>query len=104
MIEVHASYEDLSLRMEGHAGAERNAQDHDLVCCAASILFQTLVRSCGLAHGVRVIGDAESGKASIRIDSDKVGNAAAIHRFQMCLDGLEMLEKSYPQNLRVTYS
>lgn len=104
MIEVHASYKDLSLRMEGHAGAQRNEHDHDLVCCAASILLQTLVRSCGLAYGVRVIGDAASGHANIRIDSDKVGNAAAIHRFQMCLDGLEMLEKSYPQSIRVIFS
>lgn len=104
MIDVHASYQDMSLRMQGHANAQRNEHDHDLVCCAASILVQTLVRSCGLYPGVAVVGDAASGNVNIRIDSEKVGQAAALHRFQMCMDGLEMLEKSYPQSLRVTYS
>ena len=104
MINVHASYSNLSLRMDGHAGAERNEQDHDLVCCAASILLQTLVRSCTIAYGVNVEGEASSGHADIRITSEKVGNAAAIHRYQMCLDGLEMLEKCYPQSIRVSYT
>lgn len=104
MIEIRAKYDPLSLKMDGHAQSERNEHDHDLVCCAASMLVQALVRSCALYPGIAVVGEAGSGHIDFRLECDKVGQAPALHRFQMCMDGLEMLEKSYPQSLHVVYA
>jgi uncharacterized protein YsxB (DUF464 family) len=103
MINVHASMADLTLRMEGHANAERNEHDHDLVCCAASILLQTLVRSCALYTGITVAGEADMGRADIRLECVKGAREAAIHRFVMVMDGLEMLAKTYPQSIHITH-
>ena len=103
MIAIRASIARLALKMDGHANAPRNEQDHDLVCCAASILVQTLIRSCQLYPGITVEGDAAMGKADIRLKYKPTAEEAAKHRYQMALDGLEMLAKTYPQSVWITY-
>ena len=48
MIDVKVEWktEPFSLTARGHAQAKRNADGHDLVCCAVSTIVQTLGFSC----------------------------------------------------------
>lgn len=103
MIAILASPARLALKMDGHANAMRNEQDHDLVCCAASILLQTMIRSCQLYPGITVEGNAAIGKADILLKHKNTAEEAAKHRYQMTLDGLEMLAKTYPQSVWINY-
>ena len=48
MIDCKFDFVEFRLSVTGHAGAEKNLQDHDLVCCAASTITQQLLHSLEL--------------------------------------------------------
>ncbi len=87
------------ISVEGHAGAERNAQGHDLVCCAASVLLQAFLISAVNA-GYRASYDLEPGNSRVELEeADRDEGIRA--RLKMLEDGLCMLEKAYPKCIRV---
>lgn len=87
------------ISVEGHAGAERNAQGHDLVCCAASVLLQAFLFSA-ISAGYKASWSLDPGDSRIHLeDSDRDEGIRA--RIAMLEDGLCMLEQAYPKCIRV---
>lgn len=87
------------ITVEGHAGAERNAQGHDLVCCAASVLLQAFLFSA-ISEGYRAAWSLEPGNSRVELEeADRDEGIRA--RLKMLEDGLCMLEKAYPKCIRV---
>ena len=91
------------LKAEGHANAERNEKDHDLVCCAVSTLVCTLANSCAMVEDVNTTYRQESGNALLTVDKiTKERRQEIAIRFRMAADGLQGLQEQYPDSLRVT--
>lgn len=106
MIKIFASqYKNQAfvLSAQGHAGAERNAQDHDLVCCAVSTLMGTLANSCAQLKQVKTVYRQSSGDALLRVKDVPQDMKMEVNiRFRMALDGLQALAIQYPECVRVT--
>lgn len=106
MIKIFASQyngEAYVLSATGHAGGERNEQDHDLVCCAVSTLMGTLANSCAQLQEVKTIYRQTSGDALLRVKKVPADMREEVAiRFRMALDGLQGLAQQYPECLRVT--
>lgn len=96
MIRVTHDQEGYGLTVEGHAGAARNAAGHDLVCCAASTLMQTLLYTASKA-GYMLDHDAREGYMHISITPGQHFTRELQVMFRVVEDGLEMLEAAYPQ-------
>lgn len=101
MICVTVDHRSMELTMQGHADAQRNEQDHDLVCCAASTLLQALVYTLMDRDGISVMGDMESGHAHIRIKASPQRMDTAQAAFRMAADGLQMLAEAYPDSINI---
>lgn len=99
MIEIKRLHRPCGLEMTGHAGAARNEQGHDLVCCAASALIQTLLYSLSRQE-FRVDHDAEEGYMRVCMHDDRDFNREAAQTFLVVEDGLEMLAAAYPEHIR----
>lgn len=92
-----------NLFAEGHAGAERNENDHDLVCCAVSTIMGVLANSCAMIEDVNTVYHTHSGYALVTVTRIPDDLWAEINsRFQMALDGLEALSAQYPTCIKVT--
>lgn len=93
-----------SLTATGHAMAERNAEGHDLVCCAVSALLQSLgnylEEECDeMIERLEYDYDVEEETLTIECipnehHAEKIGML-----FEMTIKALEDLEKQYPTNL-----
>ena len=93
----------LDVEMHGHAGAERNAEGHDLVCCAASVLLQTLVYWAQDGHMATVEGSIAKGDAHVRLVPGNGWNERALTAFSVMRSGMEMLQKAYPECISIGY-
>lgn len=105
MIRVRADMVDFEMEMSGHAQAPREGE-HDLVCCAASIIAYQLLNSLEIwnaAHeGIsRLERDIEPGHMRIRAKVKEWARAPVRERFSYWLEGVRMLEKEYPSYITV---
>lgn len=106
MIDIKVTWkkEPFMLTANGHAAAERSANGHDLVCCAASMLIQTLGVSCANVDGVNTTYHAVKnvGFEQILVTDTEAHWDELVPRFQMALDGLTVLANQYPQHVSLS--
>lgn len=103
MIHVKSDREGLTLTMQGHAHAEHNGEGHDLVCCSASILVQTLAYYAQECGHLQVQGRLAKGDAYIHLEPEQGCLGAARIAYTVIERGLEMLQKAYPQHISIEY-
>lgn len=86
---IYNEVEDaMILRAEGHAGYAEKGKD--IVCAAVSVLMQTLACSVGTCMG-------NDGKGFSVVCKKSNGNIA---KFEFVTDGLVLLQREYPENVR----
>ena len=95
MIRVTVDWEQMRLEMSGHADTAPVGED--LVCCAASMALQMLVRACDVL-GVKARCKLRSGRGMIQIMED---NPRIKERFYHTVDGLMWLEEQCPDGLKI---
>lgn len=101
MITVKSDHLSWSITVEGHAGAPTNAQGHDLVCCAASVLIQTLIYSAS-RRGYNMEHEAWDGYERVGIArGHQQLDEALVSAFATIEHGMDMLEEAYPEHIRV---
>lgn len=76
------------LRAEGHAGYAEKGKD--IVCAAVSVLMQTLACSVGTCMG----NDGKGFSAVCKKSNDNIA------KFELVTDGLVLLQREYPENVR----
>lgn len=101
-IQVRWKGEPFSLTARGHAGAARNEDGHDLVCCAISTIVQTLGVSCASLPDVQTTYHQADGFAEILVTGTEAHWDQLVPRFQMAIDGLTVLASQYPQHVSLT--
>lgn len=101
-INIRWKGEPFSLTARGHAGAARNENDHDLVCCAVSTIVQTLGVSCVSLLDVQTIYHQADGFAEILVTGTEAHWDQLVPRFQMAIEGLTVLANQYPQHVSLT--
>ena len=87
-IRVKMDTEPFSLTAEGHACGPRNEADHDMVCCAVSVIVQTLAVTLGKLDCVRTDYAKESGNIKILVTGTEAHWDELVPRFRMAIDGL----------------
>lgn len=80
--------DEMILRAEGHAGYAEKGKD--IVCAAVSVLMQTLACSVGTCMG-------NDGKGFSVVCKKSNNNIA---KFELVTDGLVLLQREYPENVR----
>lgn len=80
--------DEMILRAEGHAGYVEKGKD--IVCAAVSVLMQTLACSVGTCMG-------NDGKGFSVVCKKSNNNIA---KFELVTDGLVLLQREYPENVR----
>lgn len=99
--------DECRIQMHGHAEAERNEQDNDLVCCAASTMVQQLMWGVMHRSMASIEGHCEPGDVElvIRCDNEKPGSlmnyTLVWDRMDFLFEGLSMLEEEYPDSVDV---
>lgn len=76
------------LRAEGHAGFAEKGKD--IVCAAVSVLMQTLACSVGTCMG----NDGKGFSVVCKKSNDNIA------KFELVTDGLALLQREYPENVR----
>lgn len=108
MINIEATLgEDaaFSLTAEGHAHADRNEHDHDLVCCAVSTILCTLANSCVQLDDVNTVYHSKPGYGHVMVTNVTEALWGEVEsRFRMALDGLEVLAMQYPACIKMQLS
>ena len=82
--------DEMILRAEGHAGYAEKGKD--IVCAAVSVLMQTLAYSIGTC----MMDDGRGLSVQAPQSSDNMA------KFELVTDGLILLAKQYPENVRYT--
>lgn len=105
MVRIRADMVDFEMEMSGHAGAPREG-DHDLVCCAASVIAYQLLNSLEIWNGVhkgiiRLEKEIEPGHMRIRVKAKEWARLPVRERFSYWLEGAQMLAKEYPSYITV---
>lgn len=101
MITVKSDHLSWCITVEGHAGAPTNAQGHDLVCCAASVLIQTLIYSTS-KRGYLMDHEAGDGYERVGIARGMQQLDAELHSAFVTVEhGMDMLAEAYPEHIRV---
>lgn len=86
---IYNEVEDaMILRAEGHAGYAPKGQD--IVCAAVSVLMQTLACSVGTCMG----NDGKGFSVVCKKSNDNIA------KFELVTDGLVLLQREYPENVR----
>lgn len=86
---IYNEVEDaMILRAEGHAGFAPKGQD--IVCAAVSVLMQTLACSVGTCMG----NDGKGFSVVCKKSNDDIA------KFELVTDGLALLQREYPENVR----
>lgn len=93
MIEIVYNPDELTVEATGHAGAAPYGQD--MVCCAVSVLMQTL-EATGRRVGV-VKSSIAPGNATVQILPYPLQWMEAEQRVEAIVDGLREVARSYPQ-------
>lgn len=102
MTKIRMDWKNLKLEMTGHAGSAPAGQD--LVCCAESILSQTLIGVLAdMAEDADMdwTGTPEQGYMMIEADPRKGHEAEVQSYFRFAVKGLRMLAEAYPQNVEI---
>lgn len=100
MITIEYSREKLSIAARGHANAERNRWDHDLVCAAVSTLMQGWAYAgTRTGHVMEVL--QEHGCMVAQIDPDATPSEKLRHIFDGYVLGLRMVEENHPECVRI---
>lgn len=102
MTKIRMDWKNLKLEMTGHAGAAPAGQD--LVCCAESILSQTLIgvlADMAADADMDWTGKPEQGYMMIEADPRKGHEAEVRSYFRFAVKGLRMLAEAYPQNVEI---
>ena len=106
MIELRSGFvgdDQLVLTMEGHADGERTIAG-DLVCCAASMLCQTLVQRLhdlqrmGMVHIVK--SDLQPGDAKLQAIAYPEYTGVLRNTYDTIMAGMLLIEHQYPQCLQ----
>lgn len=102
MIEITFNAEELSLRVEGHAGQADKGQD--IVCSAVSTLFWTLAKSLlcledTLTEGVKIEAESGAGEICCRPKDEYLANVSVI--FWTILNGFEGVADTYPEYVKL---
>ena len=94
-----------SVSLHGHAEAKRNEQDHDLVCAAVSALTCTLAELVRRAYSAGALTEepqVEVRPGSVCISCFPVdGETTLPAAFSFFRCGVEMLEETYPENIKL---
>ena len=101
-ISIRMDTEPFSLMAAGHAHGPRNEADHDMVCCAVSVIVQTLAISLGKLDCVHTDYSKQSGDIKILVTGTEAHWDELVPRFQMAIDGLTQLAEHHPQCLRLS--
>ena len=80
--------DEMILRAEGHAGFAEKGKD--IVCAAVSVLMQTLACSVGTCMG----NDGKGFSVVCKKSNDDIA------KFELVTDGLALLQREYPENVR----
>lgn len=80
--------DEMILRAEGHAGYAEKGKD--IVCAAVSVLMQTLACSVGTCMG----NDGKGFSVVCKKSNDDIA------KFELVTDGLALLQREYPENVR----
>lgn len=103
MIDISISQKSMDIDMRGHAQAGMSGKD--IVCAAASMVISTLVYSCKklLANdGLSAMDyDLDLGCGHVHLTPAKGREMEAKIRFRMAVDGLELLEGTYGEYVRI---
>lgn len=102
MMDIRICFGNRTVIATGHANAPRNEDGRDLVCCAVSTLVQTLIFTCQELPGTLVYHTVAPGDVYIKVSEPDSATDGVKHRLRMLQDGLEHLEKQYPELIRVT--
>ena len=100
MTKIRMDWKNLKLEMDGHAGSAE--PPHDLVCCAISILGQTLIYALEDLQkngktDVDWTGNEKQGYMMIEADPRRNHEAEVQHYFRFAVKGLRLLAEDYPQ-------
>nr|DAQ77396.1 MAG TPA: YsxB-like protein [Caudoviricetes sp.] len=97
MIEIVYNPDALTVEATGHAGAAPYGQD--MVCCAISVLMQTL-EATGRRVGT-VKSSIAPGHAAVQVLPYPLQWMEAEQRVEAIVDGLREVARSYPQFVRI---
>ena len=104
MTRIRMDWKNLRLELKGHAGSAPRGQD--MVCCAESILSQTLIRA--LEHmeiigrtGLDWTGSSAQGYLLIDADPGRGHEAEVKDYFRFAVTGLQMLADAYPEFIEI---
>lgn len=97
MIEIVYDPDTLTVEATGHAGAAPYGQD--MVCCAVSVLMQTL-EATGRRVGA-VKSSIAPGHAAVQILPYPLQWMEAEQRVEAIVDGLREVARNYPQYVRI---
>lgn len=97
MIEIVYNPDTLMVEATGHAGAAPYGQD--MVCCAVSVLMQTLAATGRKVGAVK--SSMEPGHAAVQVLPYPLQWMEAEQRVEAIVDGLREVARSYPQYVRI---
>lgn len=100
MIEVRYDRARLSIEACGHARAQRNEWNHDLVCTAVSTLMQAWAYA-GMRTGHVMDVVQEKGNFYAGIDPDATPSEALRNIFDGYVLGLRLVAENHPEHVRV---
>lgn len=100
MVTITIDRKALSLEGRGHARGPKNAEGHDLVCCAVSTLMQAFAYA-GMKTGNIMEAYTEGGFYSVRVDPDTTPKGCMPAAFDAFVLGLRMVAENYPQHVRL---
>lgn len=103
MIHVTIDEKELAVCMTGHADAARNEADHDLVCCAASVLVQTLAYTAQEDDGMSARARLRKGDAFVQLMTCNGYYKRGKTYMRMLQRGMEMLQEAYPACIHIDY-
>ena len=103
MVEIRISMRTLELQVDGHAGADEFGKD--MVCCAVSVLIQTLVRNMEVAQvrGELQYLDEEVRDGHVYLMPHPYGWSLQniVTAYRVIREGLRALSEQYEQYIRL---
>lgn len=102
MTTITADRATKTLTVEGHAGAKRNEQGHDLVCCALSTLAQCYYYA-GLKKGYMMELQSDQAYLMARPDARKADAEEIAAIFEGYALGMELIAENYPEHVQIMW-
>ena len=103
MVSIYLNMEKHQLMIDGHAGAAEPGKD--LVCCAISILAESLSRYLEARESMGnlkyVINEVKPGKTFISTVPSEWSVKEIQGAFAMTREGLRALAEEYPENIKM---